>query len=71
MLQRHSIAAMADVGLVAGGEADESLISTMFGLNCDLLVMGCYGHSRLRETVFGGASQRAFDEAWVPILMSH
>lgn len=70
MLQRHGIAATADVAAAAAGEADESLIATMFGLSSDLLVMGCYGHSRLRETIFGGASQKAFDEAWVPILMS-
>jgi nucleotide-binding universal stress UspA family protein len=37
----------------------------------DLLVMGCYGHSRLREFVFGGASRHVLRHMSVPVLMSH
>jgi nucleotide-binding universal stress UspA family protein len=37
----------------------------------DLLVMGCYGHSRLREFVFGGASRHVLQHMSVPVLMSH
>jgi nucleotide-binding universal stress UspA family protein len=36
-----------------------------------LLVMGCYGHSRLREMVFGGVSRHVFKNAGLPVLMSH
>jgi nucleotide-binding universal stress UspA family protein len=36
-----------------------------------LIVMGCYGHSRLRELVFGGASRHIFANADMPVLMSH
>ena len=36
-----------------------------------LLVMGGYGHSRLREAVFGGFTQRILDSANIPVLMSH
>ena len=38
---------------------------------CDLVVMGGYGHSRLREVVFGGATRAMFDTMTVPVLMSH
>ena len=37
----------------------------------DLLVMGAYGHSRLREFVLGGATRDALSQVQVPILMSH
>jgi nucleotide-binding universal stress UspA family protein len=36
-----------------------------------LLVMGGYGHTRLREWVFGGFTQRALADAQLPILMVH
>ena len=36
-----------------------------------LLVMGGYGHSRLREWVFGGFTQRILAEAPLPVLIAH
>jgi nucleotide-binding universal stress UspA family protein len=36
-----------------------------------LLVMGGFGHSRLREFVFGGFTQRVLDEAGLPVLLFH
>ena len=37
----------------------------------DLIVMGGYGHGRLREWVLGGATRHALAEADVPVLMAH
>jgi nucleotide-binding universal stress UspA family protein len=37
----------------------------------DLVVMGAYSHSRLRELVLGGATRTMFDSMTVPTLMSH
>ena len=37
----------------------------------DLLVMGGYGHSRLREFVFGGATRGILSAMTVPVFMSH
>ena len=36
-----------------------------------LLVMGGYGHSRLREWIFGGFTQRILREAEIPVLIAH
>jgi nucleotide-binding universal stress UspA family protein len=36
-----------------------------------LLVMGGYGHSRVREWIFGGFTQRVLREADIPLLMAH
>ena len=38
---------------------------------CDLLVIGCYGHSRLSEFVFGGATRHVLSTATLPVLMAH
>ena len=37
----------------------------------DLIVMGVYGHSRLRELVLGGVSRDIFQRMTVPVLMAH
>jgi len=36
-----------------------------------LVVMGAYGHSRLREFVFGGATRLVLDRMTLPVFMSH
>ncbi len=41
------------------------------GADIDLLVMGAYGHSRLRELVLGGVTRQLFQQMTVPVLMSH
>ena len=40
-------------------------------LGADLIVMGCYGHSRAAERVFGGASRSVLSSMAVPVLMAH
>jgi nucleotide-binding universal stress UspA family protein len=40
-------------------------------LGADLLVMGCYGHSRFREIILGGATRTVLQSMTIPVLMSH
>lgn len=40
-------------------------------INADLLVMGAYGHSRLREFILGGATQAILADTRLPVLLSH
>ena len=49
----------------------ELLLSRAFDLEADLLVMGCYGHSRAREWVLGGASRTVLRSMTLPVLMAH
>lgn len=49
----------------------DALLSHARELSADLLVMGAYGHSRLRETVFGGATRTLLKDMPVPVLMSN
>lgn len=49
----------------------EQLLAAATALPAGLLVMGGYSHSRLREVVFGGFTQRILREADLPVLMAH
>jgi nucleotide-binding universal stress UspA family protein len=49
----------------------ELLLSRVCDLEADLLVMGCYGHSRAREWVLGGTSRTVLRSMTVPVLMVH
>ncbi len=49
----------------------ERLIATAAAAGADLLVMGAYGHSRLRELVLGGATLSALKHPALPLLMVH
>jgi len=49
----------------------ELLLSRSFDLGADLLVMGCYGHSRAREWVLGGTSRTVLESMILPVLMAH
>lgn len=48
-----------------------SLLSLAGDLGVSLLVMGCYGHSRAREWVLGGATRTVLREMTLPVLMAH
>jgi nucleotide-binding universal stress UspA family protein len=47
------------------------LLSRAFDLDADMLVMGCYGHSRAREWVLGGTSRTVLQSMTLPVLMAH
>lgn len=57
-----------------GGESSalgDVLLSRAFDLDADLLVMGCYGHSRARELVLGGVTRTVLRTMTLPVLMAH
>jgi len=49
----------------------ETLLETAATRNSDLLVIGGYGHSHLRETIFGGVTQHVISHATVPVFLAH
>ena len=49
----------------------ELLLSRAADFSADLLVMGCYGHSRAREFVLGGVTRTVLATMTLPVLMSH
>ena len=54
-----------------GEPVGEVLQNKAFELRADLLVMGGFGHSRLREFVLGGATRAVLTSITLPILLSH
>lgn len=40
-------------------------------LGCELIVMGAYGHSRLRQAIFGGTTRSMISDAKIPVFMAH
>ncbi|MEZ6023095.1 MAG: universal stress protein [Hyphomonadaceae bacterium] len=54
-----------------GRSASTAIMEEAETLGADLVVMGGYAHSRLRELVFGGATRELLRSAKVPLLMAH
>jgi nucleotide-binding universal stress UspA family protein len=54
-----------------GRSVPEEILKVAVEWQADLLALGCYGHSRLRETVFGGATSRILRDMTLPVLMAH
>jgi nucleotide-binding universal stress UspA family protein len=52
-------------------DVGNALLSHVASEAADLLVMGGYGHSRLREVMLGGATRTILHDMTVPVLMSH
>lgn len=48
-----------------------AVLSLAADLNSDLLVMGCYGHSRFREILLGGPTRTVLQSMTIPVLMAH
>ncbi|MGK5064511.1 universal stress protein [Janthinobacterium sp. LB3P112] len=73
-LARHGVEArlhLLDGGGVRRGDIGEALLSQAADLSADLLVMGAYGHSRLRETILGGVTRTILQSMTIPVLMAH
>ncbi len=49
----------------------EEILSRAADYSADMIVLGCYGHTRLRETIFGGVTRDILKHMTVPVLMSH
>ncbi len=70
-LARHGL--NVEVNRIARGNVDvaDALLSHAADSSADFIVMGGYGHSRLREFVLGGVTRSIFRSMTVPALMSH
>ncbi len=70
-LRRHGITAVMHRDVARGRDVGELLLSRAADLGADMLVMGCYGHTRAREWALGGASRSVLRAMTVPALMAH
>lgn len=70
-LQRHGVEASCHALASARADAGDLLLSMAADVGADLLVMGCYGHTRTRELVLGGATRTVLRSMTLPVLMAH
>ena len=70
-LARHGL--NVEVHRITRGDLDvaDALLSHATDADVDFIVMGGYGHSRLREFVLGGVTRSILRSMTVPVLMSH
>jgi hypothetical protein len=70
-LHRHGLDAQARFVMPAGRGIPDAILETARERQADLFVMGAYGHSRLREFIFGGFTRRILDGVDFPVLLFH
>jgi len=70
-LARHGVKVMVQRDSAADSDVGGVILSRAADHDVDLIVMGIYGHSRLRERVLGGASRTLLASMTAPLLVAH
>jgi nucleotide-binding universal stress UspA family protein len=70
-LARHGVKVTVQRDVAADADVGATILSRAADHAADLIVMGLYGHSRLREMVLGGASRTLLGTMTVPVFMAH
>jgi nucleotide-binding universal stress UspA family protein len=70
-LARHDITTEIKHITGAGVDVPNTILSHAADSGTDFMVLGGYGHSRLREFILGGVTRSILGEMTVPVLMSH
>jgi nucleotide-binding universal stress UspA family protein len=70
-LRWHGVRASVFTGQKNNNSTPHAVLAAASKFHANLLVMGAYTHSRLRETIFGGVTLHVAAEATVPVWMTH
>lgn len=70
-LKRHGVDAEAVAVAEKESHAGEVVMEQATDLDCDLIVMGAYGHTRMRELILGGVTNHVLKNTGLPLFMSH
>ncbi len=70
-LARHGVKVEVSVLARSLARVSDVLARHAMDTNADMMVMGAYGHSRLREAVLGGATREVLQNTRIPVLMAH
>lgn len=70
-LVRHGFTTTVETIRSAELSTCDTILARATAVKADLLVMGSYGHSRLRELLLGGVTRSMLQEMDIPVLMSH
>lgn len=69
-LARHGVKVIVEQLASSGRTTEEVLLRHARELGCDMIVMGAYGHSRLRERIFGGVTASVLEDCNLPVFMA-
>jgi nucleotide-binding universal stress UspA family protein len=70
-LSRHGVKPVVRTSVAVDISIGDEILSRLADMGADLLVMGAYGHSRMRELIFGGVTRHIARHMTVPTLFSH
>ena len=69
-LRRNRIVTDLKTAELNGRSTGETVLAVSRSLGCDLLIKGAYTQSRLRQMIFGGATQHVLENAMIPVLFA-
>jgi nucleotide-binding universal stress UspA family protein len=70
-LARHGVETQVERTVSGGIGVGNALLSQASDLGADLLIMGAYAHSRVRELILGGVTRTVLESMTLPVLMAH
>jgi nucleotide-binding universal stress UspA family protein len=70
-LVRNGVPAEAQDAVAGGRGPGEAILAEAAARGCDLLIKGAYTHSRLRQMIFGGATNHILAATEMPVFMAH
>jgi nucleotide-binding universal stress UspA family protein len=70
-LESHGIEAISSGISDPDMSATDAIVGQAAEMNADLIVMGAYGHARLREIILGGVTRDLLKQAPVSLLLAH
>jgi nucleotide-binding universal stress UspA family protein len=70
-LSAHDVKVTVEVLDPAGRSVAKALADAAVEGGCDMIVMGGFGHSRLREAIFGGVTSEMMDDPALPVFLAH
>jgi nucleotide-binding universal stress UspA family protein len=70
-LRRHGVTTEARLVVPGGRNLPDAILESARATGADIVVMGGYGHSRLRELVFGGFTRHVLEKCPLPVFLFH
>src|SRR5579883_1189196 len=69
-LALHGVHADIEMFGARGGTVGAGMLAAAADFGCDLLAMGAYSHSRLRQLILGGVTRHVLEHARLPVMMN-
>ena len=70
-LKRQGISSQVNAVATGGKDIGPIILEEAASIGADLIIKGAYTHSRLRQLIFGGATQHLLASSSIPVLMAH